>query len=82
MKHTPGPWRRVNHIIKHGPDYVAIVLCEQFTKEDQANADLIAAAPELLEALEEMYKVCNLSSDSSPHRAKALAAINKATGQS
>jgi len=80
MKHTPGPWRRVNHLIKHGPDYVAIVLCEQFTKEDQANADLIAAAPELLEALQ------NIENDDNSIPAAIWElrnnAINKATGQS
>jgi len=48
--------------------------------EEMANAHLIASAPELLEALEEMYEVCNLSSDDAPHRVKARAAIIKAGG--
>lgn len=51
------------------------------TAQDWANARLIASAPDLLAALEEMYRVCNVSGDSSPHRMKAAAAIAKAKGE-
>jgi len=54
-KHTPGPW-------KVDPDYLEEVICSEFVsilpyctsgfeEEAEANAKLIAAAPEMLEAL-------------------------------
>jgi hypothetical protein len=49
-------------------------------EEYEANAHLIAAAPDLLEALEEMYAMCNISPEDAPHRVKARAAIAKAKG--
>ena len=58
-KHTPGPWTvKLNRVERHpvyGPDGepVARCLCPRpSTKEWDANARLIAAAPEMLEALE------------------------------
>ena len=56
-KHTPGPWRRNGDTID-GNDYVSVVCCrgnyapEFVSNADnwKANARLIAAAPELLEA--------------------------------
>lgn len=52
--HTSGPWT----IAKHSPKLVKVesakrVICDAFagTTEDEANARLIAAAPELLAAL-------------------------------
>lgn len=42
--------------------------------------NLIAAAPDLLEALEEMVEYCNLFPDSDCH-VKARAAISKAKGE-
>lgn len=49
--------------------------------EQEANARLIAAAPELLEALKGMLVVANLFTDSPYHEA-ARAAIAKAEGRS
>jgi hypothetical protein len=56
LKHTPGPW-----IIRHegvwsvGTDHEMTALVYGCTdKEEEANAHLIAAAPELLEALKAM----------------------------
>lgn len=61
MKHTPGPWtleydyslvmpaKDGNHIVTAGP----IGPDESSREEKRANAQLIAAAPELLEALKE-----------------------------
>lgn len=80
-KHTPGPWAVANvgwvaslatdqticgmYAVKSGFDHT----------ETDANARLIAAAPDLLEALKGVYHP-----QPSPEAfAKALAAINKAT---
>ena len=63
--HTPRPWREVHD---HAPDWTGdwyiygsgnkwIVLGEGWTEEHQANARLIAAAPDLLEALEELVTI-------------------------
>jgi hypothetical protein len=64
MKHTPGPWTSLTdtdretivseHVNAYGNFIVTIVTRgdERMTEEDRANARLIAAAPELLEALE------------------------------
>ena len=90
-EYTKGPWTRsYTNYIYQGKDTASkgrlIAICEPTTRTQEdwdqvfANARLIAAAPELLEALEKMYRVCNISSDESPHRAKARAAILKARG--
>jgi hypothetical protein len=67
-KHTPGPWGLDDGEIYgklssdfHGTGMIARIPCEYrqggiMTCEDEANAALIAAAPELLEALKEVYK--------------------------
>jgi hypothetical protein len=65
-KHTPGPWRvnkKVNTSVEQATAPQGMVLicqCEdpdgaRLNKEDAANARLIAAAPELLEALDEAF---------------------------
>lgn len=47
-KHTPGPWRTDKEIIRGGDDdYIAVIIAGN---SSDANACLIAAAPELLEA--------------------------------
>lgn len=63
-KHTPGPWEAVGNLVRSPmfqpdglPRGVQIVECmdgyfQPFTEEAKANAHLIAAAPELLDALE------------------------------
>ena len=98
-KHTPGPWRDVNmgeQIVIIAPVPTAIYdyyLVATVSKGDHAdaNARLIAAAPELLEALVEIsHALADGSlkftrprqSDSDPyHKANVLmcAAIEKAT---
>lgn len=87
-KYTPGPWRIQN---PHGLLTLDIVdeqrnlqLCRMykyFRSDDEAsaNANLIAAAPDLLRALEELVKRCNLFPDADYHKA-AKAAIDKAKG--
>ena len=64
-KHTPGPWGiDINsvgeYLISAGPigtpvDYLAVITNR---KRSKANARLIAAAPEMLEALEGLFKEC------------------------
>jgi hypothetical protein len=66
-KHTPGPWSSYESkyknllIVRDAGDhevYVATVEQGAADEECEANANLIAAAPELLEALEELVR-CN-----------------------
>ncbi|MFA5187055.1 MAG: hypothetical protein WC551_11285 [Patescibacteria group bacterium] len=69
--HTPGPWRRIqNHILSIDAN-VAMTLSEgmsaskvehRISKEEaEANAHLIAAAPDMLEALLDLLqRHCNL----------------------
>lgn len=91
--HTPGPW--IVEDDKHG----ILVLAEgaglsvsvtipgrKITAEDKANARLIAAAPELLAALEEITAGLDESSDTMPlirgaEVKAARAAIAKARGK-
>lgn len=66
-KHTPGPWFAEGTAVftKQGAYYVAETEIERksFTKrggEARANAALIAAAPEMLEALEKMLRLVEI----------------------
>ena len=91
MKHTPGPWRAI--IRKNGGGitnafvdmqsggHIAIPLNNPETAE--ANARLIAAAPELLEALQTWIAACDTGThtDINQAREQARAAIAKATGE-
>ena len=90
-EHTPGPWKIERH---YSPGYknisaekhtalAQVVWCmedEDRSPECEANAHLIAAAPELLEALEAL--VLDESKEYIPTRlwSAARAAIEKATG--
>jgi hypothetical protein len=63
LKHTPGPWETKPTLlcdavrIFSGDIYLAAVTNSDFTlKQNQANANLIAAAPDLLEALERVQR--------------------------
>ena len=68
-KHTPGPWTRSNHIIGTAEG----VICRMASSEgcagigrnhtvqtQEANAELIADAPAMLQALIDLYKHCAL----------------------
>lgn len=87
-KHTPGPWRFSNH--PHDGNYMRIHCSSDPNEGDnlrgycgEANARLIAAAPELLEALTKLLD--EVESDFSPSqltRNAARAALAKATGES
>lgn len=84
-KHTPGPWflspqrKFIRANGAHGYNISAIVEQEPFT---EANAKLIAAAPDLLNALRKLVDKC-LNSDGYNQKvdelAKAQQAIEKAT---
>jgi hypothetical protein len=93
-KHTPGPWQwtkgdkysypRVGDSADHtiadvwDDSSLAVVSREQ----GEANAQLIAAAPELLEALKLIYADMERGHSINPyeHKATVLAAIAKAEG--
>jgi len=94
--HTPGPWIAHGNFIKgtdagnamDGYEYVAKVETEWLDSpvdRKQANADLIAAAPDLLAALQRMAQGWATVSDENayviPGLAEARAAIAKATGE-
>ena len=88
--HTPGPWKAILHGDEEFPFPLSIHTADGAhwiarggTTSSLANAHLIAAAPDLLEALREMM-AAQLTGDVSGHaytRAMAAAAIAKATGE-
>ena len=91
MKHAKGPWKTGGTIglrktIFNGSGNVAKVLAKN-ELEATANAALIAAAPDLLEALEslthEVYRLSGntLSPKSEPIMVKALESMRKAKGE-
>ncbi len=90
-QHTPGPWKPlktfggVTIILDHEDKSVAYL--RGYKHPYKANARLIAAAPELLEALAEMYAESEKAMQSlgipmlsADWHEKARAAIAKATG--
>ncbi len=78
--YTPGPWTAVKLIVVKMTMIHAdpIATCWPAEGSEQANARLIAAAPELLEALREVVRISDRK-----HNAwdKAKAAIAKAEGR-
>ena len=58
-EHTPGPWRPVTDGISHWVeiDGVIVMVMNYRNKQAQANARLISAAPELLEALKNAIEI-------------------------
>ena len=86
--HTPGPWSADLVCNKVRANDGEIEICRTYSDvniaEENANARLIAAAPELLEwlqwCLNEMDKH-ELPLSTKPHRNRARAAIEKATGK-
>lgn len=95
-KHTPGPWEAVGNLVRspmHQPEGlptgVQVAECRDgyflpHTEEAKANARLIAAAPELLGALEGLCSLAELRpghlQDYKAAVAAARSAIAKATG--
>ena len=96
-KHTPGPWliegRTIYSLMHHGWNRGVEVLKNRFwascyhdrsvtDEEAEANARLIAAAPELLEALQMFLDDYESSEGDAQSCARvARAAIAKATGE-
>ena len=86
-KHTPGPW--ILHPTAHhpavrsigtpdtGPRRICTVGTMNGNPVDKANARIIAAAPELLEAVIELKDVCNRPS-AARTRAEAWRKLDKA----
>lgn len=92
FKHTPGPWLYIHadgFTVRHpqiysdiGPVCNATWLGENKMEELRANAKLIAAAPDLLEALCGLVGCIDHGSDNPEQKLKkARAAIAKATPQ-
>jgi len=93
MKHTPGPWQlfevgELGHLCpaaKNGVSILTVVTegdVDFAAVYEDADARLIAAAPELLEALQEMYHAFNwgdMNQGETLAISKARAAIAKAT---
>jgi len=90
-KHTPGPWRicikpKSNHwhagLTVGTDERTQLRICDPcvLNPNSRANARLIAAAPELLEALIDIERTAGIAaSESDPVRVRARAAIAKAT---
>ena len=80
-QHTPGPWR-----YDYEPGYCGEIIASNgqtictFADEPlPSNARLIAAAPDLLDALQAIEKYMRADFDDMPMSGKARAAIAKAT---
>ena len=84
-KHTPGPWQWTQHfdptisIYKDGFGQIAR-LYDSSEGAGKANARLIAAAPDLLDALIEIVSADDAHELTQKHIESARAAIAKATG--
>lgn len=91
-KHTPGPWHVLDHpnreYFVYGPDGNLVANCDGWINhtlaDKQANARLIAAAPELLEACIEALRQlsapdCPVIPDGAMVRGRLYAALKKAT---
>lgn len=90
FKGTPGPWLFNGYEIESEQcDYIADVYgTKASTDEEKANANLIAASPELISALQQLLEIHDDQSGkawttSSKRRAldNARAAVNKALGE-
>jgi len=76
MKHTPGPWHVIPGVeglfvaSKEHDEYYALATAHTLDErpEMEANAKLIAAAPQLLEALREARKAFAYTHDNMPWR--------------
>lgn len=92
MKHTPGPWKFLDDRAVVAGD-VLIAQTSKINDSNYANANLIAAAPEMLEALEKLTiefelqlkeRGCNIESSRQFYRplVEAIRVIAKARGES
>jgi hypothetical protein len=81
-KHTPGPWASVHdadgdYLIMSPESGRFIAVTYTDAEQDEANARLIAAAPEMLEALERILP----SLQGTGHANTVRAVIRKAKGE-
>ena len=91
QEHTPGPWK-IDYLDKNGQrvvrgEHIEICTCWHhcvIEQEMEANAHLIAAAPELLAYLEKTVAIFGGAEpeNDSPRIAEARALIAKAKGES
>ena len=90
-KHTPGPWRVIEpqedklrpYGVQMGKDGRFMVICYT-VEQSKHNANLIAAAPEMLEALKEtvyMRGIPDDEEDRSPYEKRLMAVLAKAKGE-
>lgn len=84
MSHTPGPWhldpfRKYANV--HGEVMSHLARVPIDTAEAEANARLIAAAPDLLEACREALSILDYERADVETRAQVYAAIAKAEGR-
>jgi hypothetical protein len=77
-QHTPGPWRVDSHFNIFYKDAMVAFPCISGGLDQKANAQLIAAAPELLEALQQIQR---MGYSDIGDRMMVDAAIAKATGE-
>jgi hypothetical protein len=85
MSHTPGPWHAEGSVVTNDQDEIVstcfIGFCARKDRdEDHATARLIAAAPDMLEALEEIMKTI-AGCQTEFYYQLARAAIAKAKGE-
>lgn len=85
MSHTPGPWRADGaEIYAESLEWVAEALNDQLPDGGEANATLIAWAPDLLDSLEECVKwldAFDAANEAVGILRRARAIIRKARGE-
>jgi hypothetical protein len=89
--HTPGPWTfghaipaddTVSRIVRAGDDHIAVVMdLDGAAQEAVDNARLIAAAPQLLSALQRLTRPDDGRGPADDDLAYALDVIRAATGE-
>ena len=82
-KHTQGPWRLYGYDVGTAQDETLAVVCAMDGDTDEANARLIAAAPDLLAALEDIVQASDANDGNSLMHAiqAAQTIIAKARGK-
>ena len=95
MSHTPGPWKVAENLFGNTASYEVYAnvetksgkggytrICQITPRDQKANARLIAAAPELLEALEAMVEMVEMNGLGKRYALDlAASAIKKARGE-
>ncbi len=83
-KHTPGPWIAEHTSVRTEGEgsFRRIAYMEGNNPADEANARLIACAPDLLKALSDLCEAYRITPSGAEHHAykQARAALAKATG--